>query len=140
MVKRVSLFVALIVLVGVAAWGQPAETTDNDDHIFLWDAREYDEPWLLEDRNGDGLFDFAVLMDDEGNRSEEALDYNYDGYMDDFYFYNRDVLVRQTIDTNYDGKLDLWIYIYHGVYIERYERDTDFDGEIDLVRDYGSGS
>ncbi len=140
MLRRVSLFVCVAVSVGVVAGAQPAETTNDEEHVYLWDAHEYDEPWFLEDRNGDGVFDFAVLLDEDGNRYKEALDYNYDGYMDDFYFYSRDVLVRQAIDSNYDRNLDLWIYIHRGVYIERYERDTNFDGEIDLVRDYGSGS
>lgn len=132
-------FLSAVVLV-LAAAGLVAQTeeTQADDPDFMYNVRDYDDPWFLEDRDGDGLFDFAVILDEDGFRDREALDYNRDGWMDDFYFYERDVMVRQIVDTNYDQRPDLWIYIYHGVYVERYERDTDYDGLVDLVRDYSS--
>ncbi len=57
--------------------------------------------------------------------------------MDDFYFYRNEVLYREELDTNYDGNIDLWIYMFDGVRIERYERDTNYDGTIDVVREFG---
>ncbi|HUX49751.1 MAG TPA: hypothetical protein VMW73_03085 [Spirochaetia bacterium] len=93
--------------------------------------------WLKFDRNGDGKIDYAVLFDAQGEKKEEALDFNHDGMLDDFLYYSRGVLVREEIDSNFDGKVDLWVYLYRGVYIERYEQDTNFDGKPDIVRVYG---
>ena len=66
------------------------------------------------------------------------MDFNHDGMMDDFYFYANDVLIREELDTNYDGAIDLWVFLHRGVYVERYERDTDFDGIPDIVKDYAA--
>jgi hypothetical protein len=57
--------------------------------------------------------------------------------MDTFYFYDSGVLIRQEVDSNYDGKIDIWIYLYKSIYISKYEVDTDFDGKADKVVDYG---
>jgi hypothetical protein len=59
--------------------------------------------------------------------------------MDDFYYYERGQLIRQEVDTNFDGRIDVWVYLHEGLYIKSYERDSDYDGEIDLVKEYGSG-
>jgi hypothetical protein len=48
-------------------------------------------------------------------------------------------LIRQEVDTNFDGRIDVWVYLHEGLYIESYRRDSDYDGEIDLVKEYGSG-
>ena len=45
--------------------------------------------------------------------------------------------IREEIDSNFDGKADIWIYLYKGIYIKKYEKDTDFDGKVDIVKDYG---
>ena len=63
-------------------------------------------------------------------------DYNLDGHMDDFYFYERGVLIRQEIDSNFDELVDIWVYLHKGIYIKRYELDTDYDGKIDRIVDY----
>jgi hypothetical protein len=96
----------------------------------------YGAGWLTDDRDGDGVIDYAILLDERWYRVQEAMDFNFDGAMDDFYFYANDVLQRQEIDSNYDGQIDIWVYLYHGVYIRMWERDTDFDGVIDVRRDY----
>ena len=98
----------------------------------------YDHNWYINDRNGDGDVDHAVSFDDEGYKLYEVMDFDNDGIMDDFYFYQRGVLVRQEIDQNGDQRIDLWVYITEGVYIEGYERDSDYDGRIDVVRLYGN--
>jgi hypothetical protein len=59
--------------------------------------------------------------------------------MDDFYVYRNGVLHMELLDTNFDGEIDLWIYMYDGVRVRGYERDTNFDGSIDLVKDFGDG-
>ena len=89
------------------------------------------------DTKGDGLVDFVMDHDDDGYKIYEALDFNKDGELDDFYFYSREVLERREIDSNYDGFVDIWIYLSEGVYISSYERDTDFDGTVDVTKKYG---
>jgi hypothetical protein len=70
----------------------------------------------------------------------EVLDYNHDGEMDDIYFYRKGVLVERAIDSNYDGLVDLWVYIEEGVYIAYFERDTDYDGRMDELKRYSESS
>ena len=57
--------------------------------------------------------------------------------MDDYYFYDDGRLIREEIDTNFDEKVDVWVYLFEGIYIEKIEQDSDFDGQIDLVQEYG---
>lgn len=104
------------------------------------EATEYAEGWLTLDRNEDGTPDYAVRVNDRGQKIFEAVDFNYDGMMDDFYFYANDVLQREEIDSNFDGEIDIWVYLRRGVYIEMWERDTDFDGVIDEREEYGRGT
>jgi len=96
----------------------------------------YDSGWLTSDRDEDGRIDYAVQVDERGYKIREALDFNYDGHMDDFYFYSNNVLQRQEIDSNFDRMIDIWIYMWRGVFVRRWERDTNFDGSVDLIRDY----
>lgn len=102
-----------------------------------FDPAEYGEQWLLLDRNEDGTPDYAVRTNDSGQKVYEAMDFNYDGRMDDFYFYENDVLQRQELDSNFDEQIDIWIYLRRGVYITMWERDRDFDGIIDDRERYG---
>jgi hypothetical protein len=107
--------------------GQPDEETT---------AAGKDITSISSDRDNDGAVDYLLQLDEEGNKVYEELDFNYDGTMDDFYFYSDGILARREIDTNYDGEVDVWVYLHEGVYIERYERDLDFDGTIDQVKDF----
>ncbi|MFP4065981.1 MAG: hypothetical protein ACLFRR_00385 [Spirochaetaceae bacterium] len=110
---------------------EPAE-----DQYF--DVERYDEDeWMTDDRNDDGNTDYAVRVNDDLEKEREAVDYNHDGLMDDFYFYENEVLVRQEIDSDHSGAIDLWIFVRDGAYIERYEQDTTGDGYPDVIEDYG---
>ena len=95
---------------------------------------------LIKDRNFDGSGDYAMVYDDKGTKEFEELDYNFDGIMDDFYYYSSGVLTRREVDTNYDKKIDIWVYLDEGVYIRKIQRDLDFDGVADLTTDYGSAA
>lgn len=89
------------------------------------------------DSNGDGRKDYSVRTDlDSGEKMMEVLDFNHDGKMDDFYFYDAGILRERAIDSNFDGLVDIWVYIEGGVYIAYYEKDTDFDGKMDKLRRY----
>ena len=132
-----SLLLAWVVIGSIPA--QPAESQyprePRDDQFF--DVSCYGDEWMTDDRNEDGRLDYAVRVTEDLMKDREAVDFNHDGMMDDFYFYANEVLQRQEIDTNYDGAIDLWVFLREGVYVERYERDTDYDGYPDVVKDYG---
>ena len=91
---------------------------------------------LIKDRNFDGDADYAMVYDENGTREYEELDYNYDGMMDDFYYYSSGVLQRRELDTNYDEIVDLWVFLDEGVYIKKILRDLDYDGEADMIKNY----
>lgn len=98
-------------------------------------------PPLEIDSNGDGRTDYMIQTHLEtGDKIMEALDYNHDGDMDDFYYYTKGILTERAIDSNYDSYVDLWVYIEEGVYISGYEKDTDFDGSMDEVKNYSESS
>jgi hypothetical protein len=78
-----------------------------------------------------------VELDERGNKISEEQDFNFDGKMDNFYYFTPGgVLMRQEIDSNYDGKIDIWVYLDKGIYINRIERDKDYDGKPDYVKKY----
>ena len=132
--------VALATLLFLVLAGGVADTTYPDSRPLsadqFFDPAEYDESWFTDDRDENGVIDYAIRLDDQGYRVQEAMDFNYDGLMDDFYFYSNDVLQREEIDSNYDGQIDIWVFLYHGVYIRMWEQDTDYDGVIDVREDY----
>ncbi len=88
------------------------------------------------DTNYDGNIDCLIKYNENYNKTYEELDFNHDGAMDDYYYYDNGVLKYRELDSNYDGKIDIWIYLTEGVYIEKYEWDRDFDGKIDLVKEF----
>ena len=88
------------------------------------------------DRNYDERIDYGVEFDREERKLHEELDFDFDGRMDDFYFFERGELVRQEIDSNFDDRIDIWVFL-QGPYIERYEMDRDFDGVVDVKKDFG---
>ena len=88
------------------------------------------------DSNDDGSVDYLMKTTSRGEKTAEVLDYDHDGRMDDFYYYDKGVLESRAVDSNSDGMVDIWVYLFEGVYIEKYERDTDYDGVIDMVKDY----
>ena len=97
------------------------------------------EDILLEefDSNSDGGIDHLVRTNIDGFKVMESIDFNHDGKMDDLYFYSNGIIVRREIDSNFDLKIDLWVYIKDGTFIEKYEQDLDFDGIIDKVKTFG---
>ena len=98
---------------------------------------EQDDGETIEmDSNDDGTVDYLMRTSSKGEKSAEVLDYDHNGEMDDFYCYEKGVLISRAIDSNADGRIDIWVYLDEGVYVKRYERDVDYDGEIETVKDY----
>ncbi len=88
------------------------------------------------DSRGDGFVDDVVYLNEKGQKVREEFDFNRDGKMDDFLWYENGLLAREEIDSRFSGKIDIRVYLFQGAYIERYERDTDGDGVPDMVKDY----
>lgn len=133
-------FCLCVALIPAPVWsGNSSESDENGDgKADQWVEELGDEHFKVTmDRNFDGYVDYSLVYHASGNKIYEELDFNYDGEMDDFYFYQSGVLDRRTVDTNYDGQVDLWVFLYEGVYIWKVERDTDFNGEVDYVKEYG---
>ncbi len=133
------LLLGLLVSVPLLAGADKAEFPDRRP-LSSWqsfDPKDYGEDWLTLDRNGDGSTDYAVMVNDRGHKVREVMDFNHDGFMDNFYFYSNNVLQRQEIDTNGDQRIDVWIYLRRGVYITMWERDRTHDGVIDERVVYG---
>ena len=126
--------------IGSLTAGTIQEIDENDDgKIDQWiETIDTNTTKVTKDRNFDGKPDYELLYDNRARKIQEIVDFNFDGFMDDFYYYERGVLARRELDTNYDERIDLWVYLLKGVYISRIERDLDNDGEIDYVRQYGA--
>lgn len=115
--------------------GAPGDTKVNIPSLpAQW--KDYLPPWRLEDQNADGVYDYALRRDKKQRNEAEAYDFNYDGMFDDYYIYEEGVLIRREVDSNFDGKIDLWVYLKNGSYIRAYEKDNDFDGILDKVKQY----
>ena len=136
--KKLYLVLSVFLLIGIPllCFGLSSDEGEENQDGLAFPVKDYGPAWMKSDRNEDGNTDYAVQLDQNGNLKKEVMDFNYDGYMDDFYFFKDGKLVRQEVDSNYDHKIDIWVYVTDNVYIERYERDTDFDGEIDEVEDF----
>lgn len=106
---------------------------------LIYDIGEYEAPWAFRDANYDGSVDYAAIINARGVKFREAIDFNHDGYMDDFYFYEEGILIREEIDSNFDQKIDIWIFMSEGIYIKEWRRDLDFDGTVDQQRSYEEG-
>lgn len=93
-------------------------------------------PRVEMDLNEDGKVDFARVYNARGLLDHDEYDYNLDGKMDDFLYYENALPVREEIDSDYNGKVDIWVYLLEGKYIKRWERDLDGDGKFDKAQDF----
>lgn len=115
------------------------ETRILDCNILVKQMKKMGEDIPVEsyDSNGDGKIDFMEKVDKDGNKIMEMIDFNHDGYMDDFYYYTKGIITLREIDSNYDKNIDILVYIKDGRYITKYERDLDFNGTIDQIKNFG---
>jgi hypothetical protein len=94
------------------------------------------EPRIEMDLDGDGRIDYVLVNTSGGLPEHEEFDYNHDGAMDDFVYYERGVPVREEIDSDFNGKIDIWVYLVEGKFIRRWERDLDGDGKPETFKDF----
>ena len=124
-----AVIMAAMFVLGVAA-------TEEEEPEFYFDVTRYNSGWIISDSNDDGRTDYALKLNDRMQKDIEAMDFSHDGYMDNFYYYENDVLIRHELDTNGNQQVDLWVFMYRGVQVQGWERDTNHDGQADLYRSY----
>ncbi len=133
---RTSVLALVVLPLAGAQSGDSSFLNPEGEEPRIYSVEEYDGSWITGDTNQDSRVDYALQLDEFGLKLYEVMDFNSDGLMDDFYFFQGGVLQREELDTNYDGEIDLWIHMHRGVYVRAYERDTDYDGIVDLIKDF----
>ena len=133
-----SLFLFVSIFTPLCAEAEDEETRTLDIELLVEEFYSSEEggETIEMDSNDDGSVDYLMRTSSKGEKSAEVLDYDHNGEMDDFYYYEEGVLISRAIDSNADGRIDIWVYLDEGVYVKRYERDVDYDGEIETVKDY----
>ena len=98
---------------------------------------DYDDTWKKTDSDNSGQIDYAVKYDEKGRIIYEVFSHFQNGFMDVFRFYEDGVPVREEIDSTGNHRIDLWVYLYQGIYISRWERSSNHDGVIDKIKVFG---
>ncbi len=134
----IASFVLLFAVIGVPLMSAEEKSRDLRIEVLLTEFHELEDalPALELDSNSDGQVDYLIKTDENDEKMMEILDFNHDGKMDDFYMYENGVLRQRAIDSNFDTKVDIWVYVKEGVYISRYEEDSDFDGTMDIDKKF----
>lgn len=63
--------------------------------------------------------------------SRKDYDLNGDGIADRWDYYVEEILVQQTFDRNFDGRIDEWLTYKNGFDYDLLQKDTDFNGTPD---------
>lgn len=138
--NRLFLIIAIFLTAAGLLWSLDTYELDNNGDGVSDQWVEAESGRLVSaamDTDHSGTVDHTVRYDKEERKLYEEIDFNKDGAMDDFYYYEAGLLQRREIDSNYDGAVDVWIYMAEGQYISWYRRDTDYDGEADVEKHYG---
>lgn len=112
--------------------------TNNDGFDDIWVEEKAEEGYIVStDTNFDGKIDSILTMNEMKISIYEETDYNLDGVMDNFYYFEDGFVVRQEVDSNYDNAIDVWVYVTNdGKAISRYEKDLDYDGIVDKIKEF----
>jgi hypothetical protein len=106
----------------------------NDFFIFKKNDRTYMKKI---DTAKTGRIDQIEEYNDKEIKTAECIDTNNDGKTDDRYYYDPEngLLLREELDTNYDGKPDLWVIFEYNTDTSMkqctIQKDNNFDGKID---------
>lgn len=90
------------------------------------------------DTNLDGIKDVARFFDAKGDPLREQADTNFDGKLDLWITFVEGQIATVEVDTNFDGKPDEW-RTYSGGVLVRTKRDRNFDGKPDVWEYYVGG-
>ena len=90
------------------------------------------------DTNLDGIKDVVRTFNAKGEALHEEADSNYDGKIDVWINFVGGRMSEEDLDTNNDGKINVWKYYLDGV-LSRVKRDTNFDGKPDVWEIYTKG-
>ena len=82
------------------------------------------------DLNWDTRVDLARYFNDRDQVERETLDLDFDGKIDQTNFYEKGVIVRKESDLTQAGKTSQWRYYEKGKLVRK-ERDNNGDGRID---------
>ena len=90
------------------------------------------------DTNLDGIKDVVRTFNAKGEAQKEESDTDYDGKIDVWISFVDGRVSEEAIDTNRDGKPDVWKYYIDGQ-LSRIKRDRNFDGKPDVWEIYTKG-
>jgi hypothetical protein len=165
---------ALLVVVGCGAntaavkggTGAPG-TTDvhqppgGEEHVQAYDLRRRGKPdeWVYTvstkdasgrpverrvrreaDLNGDGKVDLVQWFNENGELVKETLDLDYDGKVDATIYYEKGKKIRTEKDLDGDGRIDTWNYYDGNEKLVRKERDVKGTGRVDYWEYWENGT
>lgn len=90
------------------------------------------------DTNLDGIKDVVRTFNQKGEAMHEESDTNYDGRIDVWINFVDGRMAEEQVDTNGDGKADVWKFYVNGQ-LQRIRRDRNFDGKPDVWEIYAKG-
>ncbi|MBS2013443.1 MAG: hypothetical protein JST00_11175 [Deltaproteobacteria bacterium] len=90
------------------------------------------------DTNLDGIKDVVRTFNPKGEAMHEESDSNYDGKVDIWINFVDGRMAEEDVDTNGDGKPDVWKFYVNGQ-LQRIRRDRNFDGKPDVWEIYAKG-
>lgn len=79
--------------------------------------------------------DMINLYDEQGNIQSQKIDRDFDGHFDVVKRFKQGLLYTRALDTNADGKMDLWEYFSKRGKIRRIGKDLDGDGKPEYFED-----
>jgi len=92
------------------------------------------------DLNGDGRVDIVYFFDADGVVTKETLDLDYDGKVDDTLYFEKGKKVRSEKDLDGDGRVDTWSYFDGNEKLVRKERDVKGTGKVDYWEYWENGA
>ena len=90
------------------------------------------------DTNLDGIKDLVRTFNMRGEALREEADSDYDGKIDVWLKFVDGRLAEEQRDTNHDGKPDIWKFYVNGQ-LQRVRRDRNSDGKPDIWEFYSKG-
>jgi hypothetical protein len=90
------------------------------------------------DTNLDGIKDVVRQFNSKGEATKEQQDTNYDGKVDVWLAFDAGRLVEEDVDSNFDGRIDVWKSYSNGQ-LSKIKRDRNRDGKPDVWEIYVKG-